>query len=140
MDFKSNADKSFKALEFQDAINLYRKALSVDGLDKIVLNSNLSASFFELGKKNNLTFKVFIKLSLSLSTGNYEKSVEHSNIVCNLLDNTGTLNEENGKILEKNLLRLKKCNEFMKTSDEEDYIYWQKKLIDLVSRYYLKRF
>jgi hypothetical protein len=51
MDFKSNADKSFKTLEFQDAINLYKKALSVDGSDTIVLNSNLSACFFELGKK-----------------------------------------------------------------------------------------
>ena len=52
MDLKSIADKSFKSFEFQDAVEFYKKALEVDGSDKVILNSNLSASYFELG--NNM--------------------------------------------------------------------------------------
>ena len=47
---KLQADNHFKAFEFQKAIDLYKQELAVDGSDIIVLNSNISACYFELGK------------------------------------------------------------------------------------------
>ena len=47
---KIEADNHFKASEFQKAMDLYKQELAVDESDNIVLNSNISACYFELGK------------------------------------------------------------------------------------------
>ncbi len=47
---KSEADKCFKELKLTDAVKLYEQALGVVGDDSIVLNSNISACYFEMGK------------------------------------------------------------------------------------------
>ena len=59
IEFKAKAEFFFHNLEFEEAIIFYEKALSVQGSNEIILNSNLSACYFELGKSFVLTF--FIK-------------------------------------------------------------------------------
>ena len=51
LNLKLHADKCFKDLDLKKALSLYQQALAVDGSDIIVLNSNISACFFELGKQ-----------------------------------------------------------------------------------------
>jgi tetratricopeptide (TPR) repeat protein len=49
---KSKADASFKSLDFSEAATLYQKALETKDSNQIILNSNLSACYFEMGRHN----------------------------------------------------------------------------------------
>ena len=51
-ELKLNGDNCFKNLKFEEAIEHYKNALSQVGADSIVLNSNISACYFELGTFN----------------------------------------------------------------------------------------
>ena len=50
IEFKTKAEQFFRNLEYDDAIIYYQKALSVHGSNSVILNSNLSACYFELGE------------------------------------------------------------------------------------------
>ncbi len=50
MQLKTEADKCFKELKFIAAVKLYEQAIAIVGDDSIVLNSNISACYFEMGK------------------------------------------------------------------------------------------
>ncbi len=50
IEFKTKAETYFRNFEFEEAVKFYEKALSIPESNAIVLNSNLSACYFELGK------------------------------------------------------------------------------------------
>ena len=49
LELKSKAEKCFKEYLHDDAIEYYTKSLLLDKSNEIVLNSNLSACYYELG-------------------------------------------------------------------------------------------
>ena len=55
---KSKADTFFKELRFTEAASFYQQALDLDESKSIVLNSNLSACFFEMGNEKSNMFKI----------------------------------------------------------------------------------
>ena len=63
-DLKSRADELFKELKFEKSAKFYEKALPLEGCDPIVLNSNISACYFELG--NNIYTFIHLKSYLYL--------------------------------------------------------------------------
>jgi hypothetical protein len=58
LEFKSKAEKCFKEYLYDDAIEYYTKSLILDKSNEIVLNSNLSACYYELGMCRKF-FKIF---------------------------------------------------------------------------------
>ena len=50
LELKSKAEQCFKESKLDDAIKYYTESLLLDKSNEIVLNSNLSACFYELGK------------------------------------------------------------------------------------------
>ena len=48
-DLKLKGDELFKELKFEKSAKFYEKALSSEGCDPVVLNSNISACYYELG-------------------------------------------------------------------------------------------
>jgi tetratricopeptide (TPR) repeat protein len=111
---KAKGDESFKNLKFEEAISFYEKAMLVKDSDRTVLNSNISASYYELG--------------------NYEMSLKHSEQVKTLISNSdqSVLKSDSAKkILEKNVNRINKCNSFLSPSSklsDETKSKWQDKL------------
>ena len=51
IELKTKAEALFKQSSFMDAIKFYQKALTLKDCNAIVLNSNLSACYFEMGKR-----------------------------------------------------------------------------------------
>ena len=51
IELKTKAETLFKQSSFMGAIEYYQKALNLKDCNAIVLNSNLSACYFEMGKK-----------------------------------------------------------------------------------------
>jgi hypothetical protein len=49
LELKSKAEKCFKEYLFDDAIEYYTNSLILDKSNEIILNSNLSACYYELG-------------------------------------------------------------------------------------------
>ena len=69
--------------------------------------------------------------------GNYQKSKQYAEIVKDLaIESKNSLiedSEQNQKILDKNLCRIKKCNDFQGELDPEfNKFDWQLKVINLV--------
>ena len=114
VEVKKRGDEAFKSLKFEEAVSFYKEALSSASADPIVLNSNLSACFFEMG--------------------DYETCIWHSGIVKDLVDASG-VSESSQKILEKNITRVQKAKCFVSDNDGEDVkrsnltkLNWQEKL------------
>ena len=107
---KTKGDNAFKSLKFEEAISYYQEAMLAEGSDCIVLNSNISACYYEMG--------------------NYDMSIKHSTTVKHLISNRER-SDSTEKLLEKNMNRITKCNAFisppMKLSDESKFK-WEHKL------------
>lgn len=115
VEIKKRGDEAFKSLKFEEAVSFYKEALSSASADPIVLNSNLSACFFEMG--------------------DYETCIKHSGIVKDLVDASGE-RESRKNILEKNITRVQKAKCFVSSDNggEEvkksnlNQLNWQEKL------------
>jgi hypothetical protein len=49
IDLKTKAQQLFRDSKYEDAADLYGQALRLKGSNTLILNSNLSACYFELG-------------------------------------------------------------------------------------------
>jgi hypothetical protein len=115
VEIKKRGDEAFKKFKFEEAVSFYKEALSSASADPIVLNSNLSACFFEMG--------------------DYETCIRHSGIVKDLLDASGE-SESRKNILEKNITRVQKAKCFVSSHNGGEEVKrsnltklnWQEKL------------
>jgi tetratricopeptide (TPR) repeat protein len=132
---KSRVDKCFKLMDFEEAASLYQEVVDMKEGNQIILNSNLSACYFEIG--------------------DYEKCMDYANKVKEMLFPSeeaqkgiyqnehfaAMASEQKAKILEKNDVQIKKCQHFLNPilpteNNAQDLlkkeVEWRKKLMDFV--------
>lgn len=59
IDLKTKAQQLFRDSKYEDAADLYGQALRLKGSNALILNSNLSACYFELGSFKCLTLQLW---------------------------------------------------------------------------------